>query len=40
MGVLGRYFVEFGIGISFFPLISNNLKIQIEKKQERVLHKI
>ena len=40
MGVLGRYFVEFGRVISFFLLIFNNLKIEGEKKQERLLHKI
>ena len=34
------YFVEFGVGISFFLLIFNNLKRDGEKKQERLLHKI
>ncbi len=40
MGVLDRYFIEFGVGISFFLLIFNNLKREEEKKQERLLHKI
>jgi hypothetical protein len=40
MRVLSRYFVEFGVVISFFLLIFNNLKREGEKKPERLLHKI
>ena len=40
MRVSCMYFVEFGVGISFFLLIFNNLKRDGEKKQERLLHKI
>jgi hypothetical protein len=32
VGISGGHFIEFGVGISFFLLIFNNLKREVEKK--------